>query len=61
MEKEKRKNPHVDIPCISPGPPDQNSSRRPWIKPVFESEPLKNALSGETWTGHFDGVGSCSS
>jgi hypothetical protein len=31
----------------SKGTPEPNPSQRPWIKPVFESEPLKNALSGQ--------------
>ena len=59
MNKENMKEINIDIRAISAGTQEQNSSRRPWIKPVFEREPLTKAQSGGNGAG--DGVGTCSS
>ncbi|HJW86657.1 MAG TPA: hypothetical protein VJ440_08500 [Candidatus Brocadiaceae bacterium] len=35
---------------------DQNSILRPWLKPTFEREVMKEALSFGGTNGHFDGI-----
>jgi hypothetical protein len=40
---------------------DSNASLRPWLKPVFEREVMKDALSGPFIPDHAgDGGGGCS-
>jgi hypothetical protein len=47
MNKEHKEEAKTDTRPIPSVTSEQRSSRRPWIKPVFESEPLKKALSGQ--------------
>jgi hypothetical protein len=61
MDKENGEETGINPRPMNTGIPEQKSSRRPWVKPAFEREPLKKALSGTPFTGHSDGVGSCQS
>jgi hypothetical protein len=57
MDKERKEEGKTDTRPIPQVTSEQSSSRRPWIKPVFESEPLKKALSNGQNPDIWDGFG----